>query len=501
MTNGNGEGIRCVEELRIEVFPKQVADHVRYLIFGGIAVARNGLLDAPGSVLNNGDIARECRGHHHALRPTQFQHRLHVFSKKGVFNRHLVGVVLVNEPQDGFVKFLELQLVGAIFAQLNHTVLNHTHHAPFYRDNAITGNLRAGIHAQNNFLLGNGGSNRCNNHEYGVGLFLQSNVFSAVLSLLTNKKIVFWAKLTVLVALLAYIGYVLRAQPLNWRMVHAQLQFVAHPEIWAAGLLLLTPVNWGLEALKWWILLQRVEQTSFAEALRGVLAGAALGFALPAQLGDTAGRVLSLRTSQRGSAIGASLVSGGMQFYVALVFGTVAWAHHLSVTPVRNNGAGQWLLGVLSVLSVGGIAFGLVRRQLITWLTTRRQLTRFAAYWNVAGLYADQELALALLVAALRYGVFAGQFYLAMRLVGITMQPAIAASGIGLVFLVKTITPAFNLLSDLGVREAASLWVFGPLSLPAPVLITATLLLWAVNILSPVLAGLFWVWKLKLTAE
>ena len=84
-----------------------------------------------------------------------------------------------------------------------------------------------------------------------------------------------------------------------------------------------------------------------------------------------------------------------------------------------------------------------------------------------------------------------------MQLVGVALPTAVSASGVEVVFLVKTITPAFNLLSDLGVREAAALWVFGPFGTSPPVLITATLTLWLVNILVPVLVGLIWVWRLK----
>lgn len=320
------------------------------------------------------------------------------------------------------------------------------------------------------------------------------------MSLKLSKKIIFWGKITLFVSLVIYIGYVVRQQPFDWAIVRAQIRSVDHPERWAIGLFLLTPVNWGFEALKWQILLQRVEKTSFWDACRGVLAGVSLGFALPAMLGDTAGRVLSLR-SHRAEAVGASLVSGGMQFYVALVFGTVAWAHHLTVVPERNTPTGQWLLGVLVALSLGGVVFGLIRRQLVRWLEKRSVLRRFADYWNVAGLYSDREIGLALGVAALRYVIFSVQFYVALRFVGLILPNRISASGIGLVFLVKTVTPAFNLLSDLGVREAASLWVFAPFAWPAPVLLMATLTLWIANILTPVLVGLIWVWQLKLTGD
>ncbi|WP_461132094.1 lysylphosphatidylglycerol synthase transmembrane domain-containing protein [Spirosoma lituiforme] len=320
------------------------------------------------------------------------------------------------------------------------------------------------------------------------------------MSLKPDKKITFWVKIVVFAVLLTYIVHVIQQQPFDWSTVQTQLRAVSHPEQWGVSLLLLTPVNWGLEALKWQILLRRVESVRFWEACKGVLAGVSLGFAMPAQLGDTTGRVLSLRTNRAGG-IGASLVSGGMQFYVSIVFGAVAWAYHLMLVPERSHTAGRWLLVLLVSLSLGGIGFGLARKQLVRYASGRPALQRFADYWAVAGLYSDREIGLALGVAALRYLVFSLQFYLAMRVVGLILPPTVAASGIGLVFLAKTITPAFNLLSDLGVREAASLWVFSPFAVSVPVLLTVTLTLWVANVLIPVLVGLIWVWKLKLTAQ
>jgi hypothetical protein len=329
---------------------------------------------------------------------------------------------------------------------------------------------------------------------------LQSNVFSSILSLKPHKKIIFWAKIAVLVALLVYIGYVLKEKPVDWSVIQRQLRTVDHPERWAAGLFLLTPVNWGLEALKWQILLRRVNPIPFWEAYKGVLAGVSLGFALPAQLGDTAGRVMSLDNNRSG-AIGASLVSGGMQFYVAIVFGALAWAYHLKDVAGRNTRSGWGLLVFLLGLSLGGVVLGLARRRVMSFLSGRSFGQRVRQYVQVAGEYTDPEICLALGTAAARYLIFSGQFYLAMRVVGLELPPVTAAAGIGLVFLAKTITPAFNLLSDLGVREAASLWVFSPYGVEVPVLLTATLLLWFANVLTPVLVGLIWVWKLKFTAS
>ncbi|WP_229310929.1 lysylphosphatidylglycerol synthase domain-containing protein [Larkinella soli] len=264
----------------------------------------------------------------------------------------------------------------------------------------------------------------------------------------------------------------------------------------AVLLLGLTPVNWLLEARKWQILVRRIEPLSLGEALRGVLSGLSMGFALPAQLGDTAGRLLSLRSDQRFQGIGASLVSGGMQFYAALLFGTVALISKPDIFQENFQVTYRALLASLLVcLFLGGIT-AMNRHRLaqsgISWLK------RWEKYWSVAAYYSSKELWQALGTAMLRYLTFSLQFYLSLRLFEVILPALDMAAGIGLVYLGKTIIPAFNLLSDLGIREATSLWVFGQWDVRASQVLSATLTLWLVNILTPVLAGFFLIWKIKI---
>ncbi len=299
-----------------------------------------------------------------------------------------------------------------------------------------------------------------------------------------------WLKAALFAGLLAYIVYRINQQPLDWVLVQRQLATVAHPGWWLAGLVLLTPVNWGLEARKWQLLIRPVEAISFAEAYQAVLAGTSLGFALPSIVGDAAGRVLSLRSGRRVEGVAASLVSGGLQFYVAVGFGALAWAWQVSSVSGRDTVSGRVLLALLAGMTLTGVL-------LLAWRPTIRAVTLPAVGRLALPPFATLPVPLGF--AALRYLTFSLQFFLALNLYGLTLPVADAAAGIGLVFLAKTITPAFTVLSDLGVREAAALWVFAPYNLPTSVLILATLSLWAANVLLPVLVGLVWVWRLNLS--
>ncbi|GAB3284099.1 hypothetical protein GCM10027347_60940 [Larkinella harenae] len=315
----------------------------------------------------------------------------------------------------------------------------------------------------------------------------------------TTKKIVFWSKIGILTLIVTYIALTLNRQQHDLRSVWGYWQSASWFSIPAFLLILLTPVNWLLEALKWQILVRRVEPISLKQATQGVLAGLAMGFALPAQLGDTAGRLLSLRSDQRWQGIGAALVSGGMQFFAAVLFGTVALYVQLQGGKSPQPTV-QWLLfwALLLTLLLGGVAAWQRHRLAHTDI---RWIRRWEKYWVVAAYYTTAELLYAFGAACVRYLTFSLQFYLALLIFGIQLPFRETATGIGLVYLGKTIIPAFNLLSDLGVREATSLWVFGQWQVPAPQILSATLTLWLFNIMAPVLAGLFWVWKLKLSTN
>lgn len=318
--------------------------------------------------------------------------------------------------------------------------------------------------------------------------------------LLQDKKIQFWAKMTVLVGLVAYVVYATTRQPFDFAVIGQALSQTQNPVVWGLLLLALTPVNWGFEALKWQVLVRRVEPISFRDAYRGVLAGLALGMAIPTGIGDTVGRVLSLKTRHRADSIGAALMSGGMQFYVALGMGAIAWTVHLANVSERNTTPAQALAIGLWLLTGLSIVLALLRRKLVVWSARWPVARRFAHYWAVAGQYGESEMLTAFTAATLRYLTFSGQFLLVLHLYGLALPVPDLLAGVGLVFLVKTLTPAFNWLSDLGVREAAALWVFSPYGLPAPVLVASTLTLWVVNILTPVLVGLVSVWHLRLTS-
>ncbi|MCR6638820.1 MAG: lysylphosphatidylglycerol synthase domain-containing protein [Sporocytophaga sp.] len=94
---------------------------------------------------------------------------------------------------------------------------------------------------------------------------------------------------------------------------------------WMIGLaILLMPINWGIEGLKWKFLASKVEKTSFWSALEGVICGTTFGFITPHGLGDYLGRILIMKSAERSKALGAIFISRIAQFYSTIYFGSIS---------------------------------------------------------------------------------------------------------------------------------------------------------------------------------
>jgi uncharacterized membrane protein YbhN (UPF0104 family) len=315
----------------------------------------------------------------------------------------------------------------------------------------------------------------------------------------TSRPILLWiGKLVVTVLILSYIFKTFRNEQKGIGDIGVVFQ-----EILTSGhfpviftMLILVPVNWAMESLKWQKLAQKIIPIGFWEAFRGTLTGLAVGVAVPAQLGDTLGRVASLKSDRRLEAIGAALISNGIQFYVSVLAGTIGWLHlrsKLAISTTTQN-AITALLALIIVLGIVTVAF---RKPLTDWHPQRKVFRKLHNYLKIIGNYTGSELALTTLYGLIRYMIFLTQFILALSLFDFPVGYDELASCVTLIFLAKTLIPAVNVLGDLGLREFTALVVFASYGLPAEKVIAATFLVWIINVLGPILVGIFLIWKYK----
>ncbi|MCF0073823.1 flippase-like domain-containing protein [Dyadobacter sp. CY261] len=315
----------------------------------------------------------------------------------------------------------------------------------------------------------------------------------------SNRANLLWVvKLVVTILILSYIYRTFRNEQKGIGDISTVLA-----EIWSEKhmpvlivMLLLVPVNWALESLKWQTLTRKIIPISFTEAFRGTLTGLAVGVAVPAQLGDTLGRVASLKSDRRLEAIGAALISNGIQFYVSVFAGAIGWVFLENGLLMPESAKTAIGITLLLVLLIGPVAFTF-RGKLVGWRAKKKVFQKIQQYVGVIGAYTGWDLCTATVYGAIRYLIFLSQFLLALSLFDFPVTMVDLAACVTLVFLAKTLIPAINVLGDLGLREFTALVVFASYHLPAEQIIAATFLIWVLNVLGPILVGIFLIWKYK----
>jgi hypothetical protein len=227
---------------------------------------------------------------------------------------------------------------------------------------------------------------------------------------------------------------------------------------------LLVFVNWGIEALKWRVLVAHLQTISFGRAFMATVAGTSIGLITPNRTGEFVGRVLFLDPEHRFGGAFATALGSIAQFVVTLVAGGLALVL-LMVSDTPLPWPDGWysfaLVSLTALVAVGALVLYLfpgLLRHLLLLLPVLQRLKKASA---VLDTYARRELLLVLGLSVLRYAVF---------------------------YLVSTLVPTV-LLTELGVRGSAAVAFFGPLGADEAAVLLATTVLWSLNLVLPAAVG------------
>lgn len=257
--------------------------------------------------------------------------------------------------------------------------------------------------------------------------------------------------------------------------------------------ILLMPINWLFEANKWKVLCEPLVSITIKSAIIGVLSGLSMGFATPHGIGDYAGRIWQVNIGERGRLVGGVWLGKVSQMLITAFFGTFGvWVYVTQNNTVIFDFALFTKIG-LSIVFLSLLILILV---LLTGLKTKiMNWVRY--YFGIVLTYPKRSIIKVILFSLLRYITFTTQFVLVMFAVGVDMPVLKQIAGIGWIFLMKSIIPSFNFLSDLGIREYSALTFFDNYAVDQTAIIAASLIVWVINILLPVLIGLVFMFKTK----
>jgi uncharacterized membrane protein YbhN (UPF0104 family) len=323
------------------------------------------------------------------------------------------------------------------------------------------------------------------------------------ISYLTSNRVLWWIKTIIFLGVLYSVFLLIRQKGGDIQAIRESFSLIYSPKNipLLVLVLLLTPINWAFESWKWQKLASKVENITFWEAYRGVLVGLAFSTATPMMLGDYVGKILMLKSDKRLQSIGAILLGNGMQLYVSLLFGAISYLFFIiwsKPTPVFLHLSIVFCL--IIALFIGLLlSFNFHR---VGSLSTKNRLFQYILkHLNVLKYYNIIELRNVFFIAVARYAVFTIQFLIVLKIFEINLPISILLAGIGIVFLAKTFASVLNFLGDLSVRELTSVYYFSYFDINASLIASATLMIWLINVLLPIVVGSLFVLQLKLITK
>ena len=281
--------------------------------------------------------------------------------------------------------------------------------------------------------------------------------------------------------------------------------------------IILVFVNWGIETGKWQYLILKIEKVSFFRSYKAVLSGVAISSFTPNRIGEFLGRVFILEKANRVEGILITILGSISQFLVTFILGATGIAifvmlykdlitEELGITSDTYN----YLYLALTLISIALFAFLIMLflkvsavKDLVNRLIGNRW-KRLKKYTKVFNLYKARELLKVLGYSLLRYIVFTLQFYLMLRIFGISLPLISGFIMISIILFAITIIPTIA-IAELGIRGSVALFIIGTylegqgisdLDLDLGI-IAASSAIWLINLAIPALIGAIMVFNLK----
>ena len=271
---------------------------------------------------------------------------------------------------------------------------------------------------------------------------------------------------------------------------------------WVIMAMILMPLNWAVETLKWQVLIKRVEEVPFLKAFKGVFLGLSFSVFTPNRVGEYGGRILVVKPENNWKTVVATLVSSFSQQIALMTLGIIGLIYFM-LKYLMEDAESFIVLGV-GILGLALIIFMLLCyynvNLAIPLFNKLPYLRRFTVHMEVLDQYSFRELTGSLFYAILRYVIYTMQYYLILRFFGVDVPLIAGVAGIATIFLLQTSIP-LPAIADLFVRSEVALYIWGFFTDNEISILASTFGLWFLNIIIPAILGMLFIFSVNITGS
>ncbi|MEC9209345.1 MAG: lysylphosphatidylglycerol synthase domain-containing protein [Bacteroidota bacterium] len=261
-------------------------------------------------------------------------------------------------------------------------------------------------------------------------------------------------------------------------------------------------LNWFLESLKWRFLISKIEKITIKRSIRAVFSGITVSAFTPNRVGEYAGRVFCLEKADRIQGVLITVIGSMAQLVITIVFGLIGILLLPNLMPefdaLLSNVIFIYpiMLFIIILLITLLVTLFLNASVLSVVLSKFKFLSKFAKYNEVFTFYNSSELLEVLLYSTARYIVFSTQFFILLQVFEVHISYLDAVVLTTAMLFVISVIPTIA-ITEIGVRGSVALFLFGLVSSNTIGILSATFVMWVINLLLPALIGTAFIFTLN----
>jgi hypothetical protein len=332
------------------------------------------------------------------------------------------------------------------------------------------------------------------------GYFYRNFYLNKSIKILFNR---FLGPLIFIILAWALYKQVIRQPDLSLRWQQIRQSFFS-PLFWFVCLLM--PLNWGLEARKWQLLLRPLERLSFSNAFKSVLAGCSITMLTPNRVGEYGGRILYIKEEHRLDAIPLTILGSISQLFITLLAGScgLIFLKYFRGDEQLFSFLPYYTADILLCISISGAVFlALIYLRvglLVKILSRIRFLKKFVSHIVLLNKFSRKQLLRILFLSFLRYMVFILQYLLLLKVMEVEISFVTCIMLLTVFYLVMAMAPTIG-FTELPIRAAAGLEILQLYSNNFLGIQAASLGIWIINLAIPAIAGSLLILGIKIMKE
>ena len=260
-------------------------------------------------------------------------------------------------------------------------------------------------------------------------------------------------------------------------------------------LFILMFIQWFVEAQKWRFLLCKVQYLKFGQSIKAIFSGLSVSFLTPNRTGEFLGRIIFIPKGNRIKASIITFIGNYSQLLTTITIGLISLFYlpnYFNIDKYLDRN--YYYILIFFTLIISNILYFFTNK-IYDFASIFSKKNKYLSQIEVFKIYSKKELLIAYLYSMFRYIIFIIQYYIAFLIfeVHISLIDFVILKPISI--LLVTAIPTVS-ITDAGVRVSSALAIFALVDISTNI-ISATILIWLVNLVIPSLIGLLFFNKLK----